>query len=117
MSGGGTGTSSIRCKLLWKLARMHAWSGFIQTRDLLAAALDTEGHDDGRKVIEELVNEPFTMFQSGQGIRLKNDPDSQALVAYELRDVCGYSEIQIEATLSRFAQNGGFEAYEQPPDR
>lgn len=117
MSGGGTDTSPIRCKLLWKLSRMHTWSGFIQERDLLAAALDTEGHDEGRDVIEDLKKEPFTVFQRGEGIRLKNDPDSQAIVAFELRDVCNYTEIQIEATLSRFAQRGGFDAYDGPPNR
>lgn len=114
MSGGGTDTPSVRCKLLWKLSRMHTWSGFIQERDLLTAALDTEGHDEGRDVIEDLKQEPFTVFQRGEGIRLRNDPDSQAIVAFELRDVCNYTELQIEATLSRFTQQGGFEAYDEP---
>lgn len=116
MSGGDPGTTATRCKLLWKLSRMHSWSGFIPERDLLAAALDTEGHDTGREVFRTLKAEPFTVFQRGEGIRLKNDPDSQAMVAFELRDVCQYTELQIEATLSRFAQRGGFDAFDGPPD-
>lgn len=109
------GDTSIRCKILWKLSRMHTWSGYIHEGDLLDAALDTEGHDLGREAIDQLKNEPFTVFQQGRGIHLKNDPDSQALVAFELRDVCDYTELQIEATLSRFSQAGGFERYDEPP--
>lgn len=112
----GSDRSSIRCKILWKLARMHTWSGYIDERDLLNAALDTEGHDAGRDVIKELRGEPFTVYQRGQGIQLKNDPDSQALVAFELRDDCNYTELQIEATLSRFFQAGGFAENDKPPD-
>lgn len=111
--GGDPG--SIRCKLLWKLARMHTWSGFVREGDLLDAALDIEGHDDGRENIEELKNEPYTVFRRERGLRLKNDPDSQAIVAFELRDGCHFTELQIEATLSRFFQAGGFDTYDEPP--
>ena len=92
------------------LVRLHTGKG------LLTAALDTEGHDEGRYAIEDLTGESFTVFNRGEGIRLKNDPDSHAIVAFELRGICNYTEIQIEATLSRFSQQGGFEAYDEPPD-
>lgn len=116
VGGNGPDTTSIRCKILWKLARMHTWSGYVQERDLLDAALDTEDHDSGRDVIDELKNEPYTVFHRGRGIQLKNDPDSQAMVALELRDGCDFTELQIEATLSRFYQAGGFDAYDEPPE-
>lgn len=115
MSGGGTDPSSTRCKLLWTLSRMHTWSGFTQETDLLTAALDTEGHDKGQDILEDLTRAKFTVFQRSEGIRLKNHPDSQAIVAFELRDACNYTEIHIEATLSRFSQRGGFDAYDEPP--
>lgn len=95
---------------------MHTWSGYVSESDLLDAALDTEGHDTGREVIEELKNEPYTVFQHNRGLQLKNDPDSQAIVAFELRDNCGFTELQIEATLSRFLQAGGFDAYNDRPE-
>ena len=113
----GDGPGSIRCKILWKLARFHTWSGYVREDDLLDASLDTEGHDLGREVINELKNEPYTIFQHGRGLQLKNDPDSQAMVAFELRDGCDYTELQIEATLSRFYQAGGFGEYDEPPEK
>lgn len=111
----GPSDSAIRCKLLWKLARMHTWSDYVPVRQLLIAALDTADHDVGRAVVDDLKTEPVTIFQEGRGIRLKNDPDSQAVVAFELRDQCNFTELQIEATLSRFSQAGGFETYDEPP--
>lgn len=68
-------------------------------------------------MIDELKSEPYTVFQRGRGLQLKNDPDSQAVVAFELRDDCDHTELQIEATLSRFFQAGGFSEYDAPPEK
>lgn len=116
MNDDGLDYAAIRCRILWKLSRNHTWSRYIPVSDLLGIALATEGHDLGRSVIEELKNEPYTAFQQGRGLGLKNDPDSQALVAFELRDIRNYTELQVEATLSRFYQAGGFDEYDQPPE-
>ena len=52
------------------------------------------------------------MGRQASGFVLANDPDSRALAAARLRETCGYSTLQIEATLSRFEQAGGFDAYD-----
>ena len=42
-----------------------------------------------------------------------NDADSQAMLAVRLVETCGYSPLQVEATLSRVAEWGGFDYYDR----
>lgn len=76
-------------------------------------ALESSEQGAGRKVAEELADEPFIEHDGGTVYGVANSPDEQAKIAFILRDACQYSEIQIEATLSRFKQAGGFEAYDK----
>lgn len=84
-------------------------------KGLISLALDSSEQSIGRDVCDDLKHEPYIIFQRGRGFSIKNNPDDQARVAFFLRDTCGYTELQIEATLSRFEQKGGFDVYDSPP--
>jgi hypothetical protein len=105
--------SQIKCELLWKLCRRHGWGAPISEDALLNLALSDTNQATGRAVVGELLQEPYIVFRTDDGYSVKNDPDSQAQAAYRLKSTCGYTEIQIEATLSRFEQAGGFNAYDE----
>lgn len=102
----------ILCELLWKLSRKHTWANPIQKDDLVRLALSRSDWPRGRKLLDELLGEPYMEFAPSRGYRVKNDPDSQALVAARLSRTCWYPELTVEATLSRFEQAGGFDAYD-----
>ena len=103
----------LLCRLLWTLCRKHAWADPLPLDQLLNLALDRSDQGRGRLLVSALVREPYIESHSGTGYRLKNDPDAQAQAAFRLRSSCGYHDIQIEPTLSRFAQAGGFDAYDE----
>lgn len=105
--------SETICALLWKVSRKHGWSSPISEDGLTDLALEDADQGKGREVVQRLTSEPYITYQRGQGYGMKNDPDSQAQAAYRLKNVCGYTELQIEATLSRFQEAGGFDAYEK----
>lgn len=105
--------AQLKCELLWKLCRRHGWGGAISKDGLTDLALDASSQGSGRKIVEQLIDESYITYQRGNGYRVKNDPDSQAEAAYRLKNSCGWSELQIEATLSRFEQAGGFSAYDE----
>ncbi|WP_248518059.1 hypothetical protein [Salinarchaeum laminariae] len=102
----------IRCRLLWTLARRHGWGSPVDAETLLRSALASSAQGRGRELIDDLRYEPY-LDRGPDGYFLYNDPDSQALAALRLRDTCGYSQLQVEATLSRFEQAGGFDAYDE----
>lgn len=102
----------IRCRLLWKLARRHGWGSPVDAGTLVRSALESSIQGAGHDRVGELVEEPF-VGRGPDGYFLRNDPDSQALAAVRLRETCGYSTLQVEATLSRFEQAGGFDAYDE----
>ena len=104
-------TSELKCRLLWKLCRRHGWATPVPRKALVDWALQDSDQGRGRTIVEDLLDEPYIGFQRGAGYSVRNDPDSQAQAAYRLKSVCGYTELQIEATLSRFQQAGGFAAY------
>jgi len=105
--------STLKCSLLWKLCRRHGWSSPVSEDGLTDLALEDGNQGDGREIAEELIEEPYIGYVNGQGYFVKNDPDSQAQAAYRLINHCGYLEIQVESTLSRFEQAGGFDAYDE----
>lgn len=105
--------SELKCRLLWKLCRKHGWGSPVPRDDLVSWALPDSDQGRGREIVEDLLDEPYTGFQRGAGYSIRNDPDSQAQAAYRLRSECGYTTVQIEATLSRFQQAGGFESYDE----
>ncbi len=100
------------CRLLFTLARRHGWGNPITEEGWVDLALEPSNQGRGRDLIDELAAEPYITFQQAEGYRIKNDPDSQAQAAYRLKRHCSYSKLQIEATLSRFEQAGGFDAYD-----
>ena len=105
--------SQLKCELLWKLCRKHGWASPLLEDALIDLALESSDQGDGRELVDELVEEPYIAYQQERGYSVKNDPDAQAQAAYRLISVCGYHEIQVELTLSRFEQAGGFDEYDR----
>lgn len=105
--------SEMKCSLLWKLCRKHRWGGPITKEGLVDLALKSSDQGRGKELVEELIREPHITRTRNDGYRVKNDPDSQAQAAYRLTTTCGYTEFQVESTLSRFEQAGGFSAYDR----
>lgn len=102
----------IRCRLLWKIARRHGWGSPVPADALVRSALESSIQGERHDRVEELLEEPY-VGRDPDGYVLRNDRDSQALAAVRLRETCGYSTLQIEATLSRSQQAGGFDAYDE----
>lgn len=104
----------LKCRLIFRLCRRHTWGSPIPQDRLLRLSMRRNEFPLGREICEELKYEPYVTFRHGGGFGIKNDPTAQARVAWFLRERCGYTELQIEATLSRFAQAGGFSVFEHP---
>lgn len=113
MSRDRASAAEIKCSLLWTLCRRHGWSTPIPESDLVDFALQTTDQGRGKRLVAELLDEPYVGYQRGSGYSVKNSPDAQAKAAFRLRDTCHYTELQIEATLSRFQQAGGFDGYDR----
>lgn len=105
--------SEIKCYLQWKLCRTHGWGSPVPKEALVDLALDSVEQGRGKELIEDLIQEPYIEYQEGKGYQIKNSPDAQAKLAFHLEETCGYDRIQIEATLSRFKQAGGFDEYDR----
>lgn len=105
--------SELKCKLLWKLCRKHGWGSPVPRSRLVDLALQTSEQGRGKELVGELIEEPYIGYQDGRGYSVLNSPAAQAQAAYRLKSSCGYLEIQIEPTLSRFEQAGGFDAYDE----
>lgn len=103
--------SRIKCSLFWKLCRRHGWGSPVPEDALVDMALARVEQGRGKKLVKELRTESYIEHQEGKGYKVKNSPDEQAKAAFRLRDTCSYSELRIEATLSRFEQAGGFDTY------
>lgn len=87
----------VECALLWKLVRSHGWSNEVAVQDLVDDANvqdETQGRDVARN---QLATRDFIGYHGGKDTIWVTGPPSDE-IAYHLRDECGYSEIQIEAT-------------------
>ena len=105
-------SSHLKCRLLWKLCRKHGWGSPVPRDALLNLALQDSDQGYGETLVDDLLEEPYIEHDDVRGgYQVKNNPDSQAQAACRLQSDCGYATIQIEATLSRFKQAGGFDAY------
>lgn len=102
----------LKCDLLWALCREHAWGRAVSTERLLRCGLAPGQRGWGRDLLDELLRDPYVEYYPNSGYRLKNDPDSQALLASRLTLTCKIPAISVEATLSRFKQAGGFDTYD-----
>jgi hypothetical protein len=80
---------------------------------LVDLALHSSDQGRGKELVQELFQEPYIKRKGANAYVLKNDPYSQAQAAYRLESVCGYTRLQIETTLSRFEQKGGFDYYDE----
>jgi hypothetical protein len=105
--------SSISCDLLFKFIRRHGWGNPITIKGLTDLALEDSQQGTGQQIAENLVEKPYIHEVQRGKYAVPNDPDSQAQIAFILRENCDYSELRLEATLSRFKQAGGFDAYER----
>ena len=105
-------TAHIKCRLLFTVARKHGWSREIPGDALVRMALRDSEQGDGHDIVMELADEQG-VIRTATGLSIRNDPDSQALLAVRLVKTCGYSPLQVEATLSRFAAGGGFDTYDR----
>lgn len=91
----------IECALLWKLARSHGWSAEVTVENLADEAnVRDEAH--AREVARtHLADREFIGYHQGRDTIWLEGPPRDA-VCYHLRDECGYSELQIEATFSSY---------------
>lgn len=105
--------SSVFCDMLFKMIRRHGWGSPISIKGLTDLALEDSQQGTGQQLAEDLVAKPYIKKVQRGKYAIPNDPDSQAQIAFILRENCEYSELRLEATLSRFNQAGGFDAYEQ----
>lgn len=99
-SNGGT-VRDIECALLWKLARTHGWSEDVSVPELAGEA-NVQDEQEAREVARNrLANRSYIGYHPGHDrIWLQAPPDDD--VCYRLRDVCGFSELQIEATFDSY---------------
>lgn len=89
------------CTLLWKLARTHGWSSEVTVQDLVSDA-NIQDEEKGREVARNQVSDKsYVGYHQGKDtIWLKAPPEDT--LYYDLRDACGYDELQIEATFSSY---------------
>lgn len=94
---------AIRCAILWRLVRNHGWAQWVPEVRIIRAV---PAHERGRAkdIVARLSRAPFAHHNPQRGLKIAHDGIDR--LARELRDVCGYSEFRIEATLSHF---GGFD--------
>lgn len=90
----------ITCILLWRLARIHGWSGDIPISDLVSQA-PVSDEKRAREVCRRVVvQKSYIAYDPSTGrIRIRV-PHKQ--LAYDLRE-CDYGILRIETTLTRFS--------------
>lgn len=93
----------IKCAMLWRLTRNHAWANWIPADDLIRAVPSHE-RGNARSLTDELKREPYIEHHGNRGFKIDNSRVN--ILARELRDDCSYSEFRITTTLSHF---GGFD--------
>lgn len=103
MANGRWSFEEIRCVMLWRLARNHGWATWTPEEDLTRAV---PSHERGRarSIADSLRGERLVTHHPSRGFKISHEEIER--LARLLRDVCGISEFQIEATLSHFR---GFE--------
>lgn len=102
MANGRWSKEEIRCAMLWRLARNHGWATWTPEEAVIRAV---PSHERGRAraIAGALRGERFITHHPDRGFKIAHEAIER--LALILRDVCGISEFQVEATLSHF---GGF---------
>jgi len=95
------GDEEVECALLWKLARTHGWSAEVTVSDLVSDANVTDEKRAREVARTTLPDKKFVGYHSGKDTIWLDPPPTDELAHY-LRDVCGYMELQIEATLDSY---------------
>lgn len=101
MTGSGACILDIECALLWKLSRLHGWGGEVTVSKLVRDA-PVEDRERAREIARnQLASRSFIGYHPGRDtIWISGPPSSQLF--YHLRDECGYSSIQLQATFSSY---------------
>ncbi len=100
--------TEIECRLLWRLVRVHGWSQWVPRDALVNNAVPPSDQGRAKTICDDLKMKPYINFQRGQGFRIVGNTENR--IALFLRDICGYTEIQIESSLSHF---DGFDRLER----
>jgi len=101
MTDGGSTDDGTECALLWTLARKHGWSSETGISQLAADA-NVQDKQRAREVARnQLADRKFIDYHQGKDTIWLDPPPTDDL-AYYLRDVCGFMELQIEATLDSY---------------
>lgn len=89
------------CAIIWKLVRSHGWSNEVDVEKLVRdAAVSDKAR--GREIARnELPKHSFIRYHQGRDEIWLDPPPGQDLVDF-LTQRCGYSELQLKATLSSY---------------
>lgn len=101
MSAGEPATTEIECLLLWKLARSHGWGAEIAVSTLVSDAPVGDEQQARAVAWGRLADRPFVAFHPGRDTIWLRGPPGEAVISH-LRDECGYSKLQVEATFSSY---------------
>ncbi len=105
-------------RFTWHLARAHGWGGEVEFEKALDGAFSDSEKGEARELLRQPIKSyrvKFFQWSESDGEKIRMRGDRRVLVAYYLRDEAGYSELRIEATVSRFKDiDGGFESTEKP---
>lgn len=101
MTPGGTSPRAIECALLWKLSRLHGWTDSVSVSQLARDA-NVQNEKRARAVARNRLSKRnfIGYHQALDTIWLRGPPQNE--VFYFLRDECGHSNLQIEATFSSY---------------
>lgn len=101
MTASGSNSAQVECALLWALARRHGWSSETAISQLASDA-NVQDEQQAREVARNHLSEKaFIGYHQGKDTIWLDSPPTDDL-AYYLRDVCGFMELQIEATLDSY---------------
>ena len=101
MTGASGARRDMECSLIWKLARVHGWSSETPVSDLARDANVTDEKKAREVAQNQLSDKKFVGYHPGKDTIWLEGPPSDD-VFYHLRDECGYSEIQIDATFGSY---------------
>lgn len=98
---GSMSDRDIECALLWRLSRTHGWSTEVDVHDLADNA-NVQDEARARDIARnQLAQRPYIGYHQGKDEIWLQGPPSDT-VCYDLRDACGYTELQIEATFDSY---------------
>lgn len=92
---------TLECALVWKLARAHGWSATVAVTELVREANVADEREAREVARNRVADRKWVGYHNGRdAIWLRGPPTEDVL--YFLRDECGYTELQIEATFDSY---------------